>query len=54
MKFRKYLNIEDCELSGSHGDEYEDDCLMGRCAVKSGRNSPLFRRRSLHHRDESP
>jgi hypothetical protein len=21
------------EISGSHGDEYEDDCLMGCCAV---------------------
>jgi hypothetical protein len=22
-----------CESSGSHGREYEDDCLVGRCAV---------------------
>jgi hypothetical protein len=21
-----------CEISGSNGDEYEDDCLMGLCA----------------------
>jgi hypothetical protein len=26
------------EISGSHGDEYGDDCLLGCCAVKSGRN----------------
>jgi hypothetical protein len=22
-----------CEISGSHGGEYEDGCLLGRCAV---------------------
>jgi hypothetical protein len=21
------------EISGSHGSKYEDDCLLGRCAV---------------------
>jgi hypothetical protein len=27
------------EISGSHGGEYEDDCLLGCCAVKSGRDA---------------
>lgn len=27
-----------CEISGSHECAYEDDCLLGRCAVQSGRN----------------
>jgi hypothetical protein len=26
------------EISRSHGDEYEDDGLLGCCAVYSGRN----------------
>jgi hypothetical protein len=25
------------ENSGSHGDEYEDGCLLGCCAMQSGR-----------------
>jgi hypothetical protein len=25
--------IYSCEISGSHGGEYEDDCLLGCCAV---------------------
>jgi hypothetical protein len=33
-----------CEFSGSHGGEYEDGCLLGCCAVKSGRSSPTFQR----------
>jgi hypothetical protein len=28
------LELHACsEISGSHGDEYEDDCLVGYCAV---------------------
>jgi hypothetical protein len=30
------------EDSGSHNYKYEDDCLLGYCAVKSGRNWPTF------------
>jgi hypothetical protein len=26
------------EISGSHGGEYEDDCLLGRYAVLPGKN----------------
>jgi hypothetical protein len=26
-----------CEVSGSEGDEYEDGCLLERCAVYSGK-----------------
>jgi hypothetical protein len=26
------------EISGSHGDEYEDGCLLGCCAVHYGRS----------------
>jgi hypothetical protein len=37
---RNYLS----EISGSHGSEYEDDCLLGCCAVKSGRSLPTFQR----------
>jgi hypothetical protein len=32
------------EISGSHGGEYEDDCLLGCCAVLSGRSLPTFQR----------
>jgi hypothetical protein len=32
------------EVSGSYGDEYEDDCLLERCAVYSGRSLPAFHR----------
>jgi hypothetical protein len=32
------------KISGSHGDEYKDDCLLGCCAVLSGRYLPTFRR----------
>jgi hypothetical protein len=31
------------EISGSHG-EYEDSCLLGYCAVLSGRSLPTFQR----------
>jgi hypothetical protein len=33
-----------CEISGSHGGEYEDDCLLGCCVVESGRSLPKFQR----------
>jgi hypothetical protein len=26
-------NLPDCEISGSHGGEYEDGCLLGCCAL---------------------
>jgi hypothetical protein len=32
------------EISGSHRSEYEDDCLLGCCAVQSGRSLPTFLR----------
>jgi hypothetical protein len=32
------------ETSGSHGDVYEDGCLLGCCAVYSGRSLPTFQR----------
>jgi hypothetical protein len=28
-----HIQLEACEISGSHGGEYEDDCLMGYLAV---------------------
>jgi hypothetical protein len=31
------------DISGYHGGEYEDDCLLGCCAMKSGRSLPTFR-----------
>jgi hypothetical protein len=30
-RFEKLKSTD--EISGSHGDEYEDDCLLGCCAV---------------------
>jgi hypothetical protein len=30
------------EISGPHGGEYEDDCLLGYCAMKCGRRLPTF------------
>jgi hypothetical protein len=30
------------EISGSHSNECEDDCLLGRCDVSSDRNLPTF------------
>jgi hypothetical protein len=32
------------ENSGSHGDEYEDDCLLEYCAMHCVRYSPTFQR----------
>jgi hypothetical protein len=32
------------DISGSHGDEYEHDFLLGCCAVYSGRSLPTFQR----------
>jgi hypothetical protein len=32
------------EISGSHGGENEDDCLLGCCAVLSGRSLPTLPR----------
>jgi hypothetical protein len=37
-KMRTYKIPFIVEISGSHGGEYEDDCLLGCCAVLSGRN----------------
>jgi hypothetical protein len=31
-------------VSGSRGSEYDDDCLLGCCAVSSGRILPTFQR----------
>jgi hypothetical protein len=30
------------EISGPRGGEYEDACLLGCCAVESGRSLPTF------------
>jgi hypothetical protein len=38
---RNKLNTE---VSGSHGGEYEDDCLLSCCAVYSSRSLPTFHR----------
>jgi hypothetical protein len=35
--------INEGEISGSHGGEYED-CLLGNCAGLSGRSLPTFQR----------
>jgi hypothetical protein len=32
------------EISGSHGGEHEDGCLLGCCAVQSGRSLQTFQR----------
>jgi hypothetical protein len=32
------------KTSGSHAGEYEDECLLGCCAVLSGRSLPTFQR----------
>jgi hypothetical protein len=32
------------EISGSHGGEYEGDCLLGCYAVLSGRSLPIIQR----------
>jgi hypothetical protein len=32
------------ESSGSHGHEYENGRLLGRCTMQSYRNKPLFQR----------
>jgi hypothetical protein len=31
-----------CEISGSCGGDYEDCCLLGCCALQSGRSLPTF------------
>jgi hypothetical protein len=36
--------LVNCEISGSHGGEYEDDRFLGYGAVKCRRRGPLFRR----------
>jgi hypothetical protein len=41
------------EISGSHGGEYEDDCLLGCCTLQSGRSLPTFQKYLLlHHQGE--
>jgi hypothetical protein len=41
------------DISGSHGGEYEDDCLLGCCAVWSGRSLLTFQRCfCLHHQGD--
>jgi hypothetical protein len=44
--FQKNLVSEtlDSEISGSHSGEYKDGCLLGCCAVWSGRSLPTFQR----------
>jgi hypothetical protein len=32
------------EISGSQGGKYDGDCLLGCCAVLSGRSLPTFKR----------
>jgi hypothetical protein len=32
------------EISGCHGSEYEDDCLLGCWTTQSGRSLPTFQR----------
>jgi hypothetical protein len=31
-----------CEILGSHGGEYDAECLLGCCAVYYYRNRPMF------------
>jgi hypothetical protein len=42
----KYCELKciSSRISGSHGGEYEDGCLLGCCAVQSGRSLPTFQR----------
>jgi hypothetical protein len=35
---------EESKITGSHGGEFEDGCLLGCCPIKSGRCSPKFQR----------
>jgi hypothetical protein len=35
-----------CKISGSHGDEYEDGCLLGCCFVYSGKSLLTFQLRA--------
>jgi hypothetical protein len=35
------------ELPGSHGNEYEDGCLLGCCAMQSSTHLPMFQRSLL-------
>jgi hypothetical protein len=37
-------NSKESGISGSHGGKYEAGCLLGCCAVLSGRSSPTFQR----------
>jgi hypothetical protein len=32
------------DVSGSYGSDYEDDCILGCCAMWSGRSLPTFQR----------
>jgi hypothetical protein len=36
--------LSNCEVSGSHGAEYEDGCLLGCCTVLFSRSLPTFQR----------
>jgi hypothetical protein len=49
-RWRNELHIE---ISGSHGGEYEDDCLVGCCAVYSGRNRLTFRKCCHHNKGDA-
>jgi hypothetical protein len=36
--------LSSCDIWGSHSSNYEDDCLLGCCAMSSGRCLPTFQR----------
>jgi hypothetical protein len=37
-------DVRSCEILGSHCSEYEDGCLLGCCAMYSGRSLVMFQR----------
>jgi hypothetical protein len=43
----KFLLQELCEIWGSYGVEYEDGCVLGCCAVQSGRDLPKLQKDHL-------
>jgi hypothetical protein len=41
---KKSHRIKFCEMWGSHGIDFDDDCLLSCCAVYSSTGSPTFHR----------
>lgn len=39
FRFQKFGKLS--EISGSHSEEYEDDCILGRSLIEIYRRNPL-------------